>query len=299
MNRRQFISRSATALALSGLAGHQAFASKFSAPNKGRIGLQLYSLMRELPKDFLGTLKKVSEMGYSQVETYGFTTDKFLDYTMKDLRKIVEDMGMTITSTHTSSRILPEDINAPEWDFWKKRAEYILSGGGKYAIESSFPAGRNDEITTDFLKRITDHFNRAGEVCKKEGAKFGYHNHESEFVKVGDEVIFEFLIKNTDPALVFFQLDMGHAVNAGGDCYHLVSTYPNRIPLWHATDFDAENRRGTLLGQGSVPYPALFELAESSGLEILTVEQETRNDPLTACKSDFDYIKQYKWTGVL
>jgi len=296
MNRRQFISRSATALAVSSLAGHQAWASMTSAPNKGRIGIQLYSVREELPKDFLGTLKKLSAMGYAQVELYGFNGDKFFDYTIKDLSKVVGDLGMTISSTHTGSRLLTEDINAPEWDFWKKRAEYMLSGGAKFAVQSSFP-GR-DPLTLDQLKRIGDFFNKAGEVCKKGGIRFGYHNHNSEFAKVEGEVILEYLIKNTDPALVFFQLDMGHTVNGGGDCYQLLRTYPKRIPLWHASDFHAINKVYTWLGKGSVPYPALFEIAESSGLEILTIEQETLNDTLNACKSDFDYLKQFKWTGV-
>ena len=297
MNRRQFISRSASALALSSLAGHQAFASIAPAPNKGRIGIQLYSLRKELPEDFLGTLKKVSEMGYSQIEPYGFTTDKFFDYTMKELSKIVEDMGMIITSTHTSSRMLGEDINAPEWDFWKTRAEYLLSGGGKYAIQSSFPGG-NRNITLDQLKRIVDFFNRAGEVCKKGGIKFGYHNHYEELAKFEGEVILEYLIKNTDPDLVFFQFDMGHVTNGGGDCLQLLRTYPKRIPLWHASDYNIANKSYSQLGQGNVPYPAMFEIAESSGLEILTMEQETETNALEACRIDFNYLKQFKWTGV-
>jgi len=297
MNRRQFISRSATALALSSLVSHRAFASMTSLPNKGRIGIQLYSVRNELPNDFLGTLKKLSDMGYSQVEPYGFNSDKFFDYTMKDLSKVVGDLGMTITSTHTGSGLLPEDTNAPEWDFWKKRAEYLLSGGGKFAVQSSFPGGRNPTI--DQLKRIAAFFNRAGEVCKKGGIRFGYHNHHSEFAKVEGEVILEYLVKNTDPELVFFQLDMGHTVNGGGDCYQLLSTYPKRFPMWHASDYHAINKTYTLLGKGSVPYPTLFEIAESSGLEILTIEQETEHETLAACKSDFDYMKQFKWTGVL
>ena len=299
MDRRQFISKSATALALSSLVGGKSLASILSAaPNKGRIGIQLYSVRSELPKDFLGTLKKLSEMGFAQVEPYGFNSDKFFNYTMKELSNVVGDMGMTISSTHTGSRLLPEDINAPDWDFWKKCSEYLLSGGGKFAVQSSFPGGR-EEVTLDLLKRIAAFFNNAGEICKRGGIKFGYHNHTTEFGKVGDEVILEFLIKNTDPELVFFQLDMGHTVNGGGDCFKLLSTYRNRIPLWHASDYHAINRGYTQLGQGSAPYPALFEIADSSGLEILTIEQETDTNVMAACKADFDYLKQFSWTQVL
>ena len=294
MNRRQFISRSAAALSLAGVAGGQIFAAMAAKPNKGRIGIQLYSVKDELPKDFEGTLKKLSDMGYSAVEPYGFTSDKFHGRTMKELSVMVKDMGMTISGTHTGSGMLPEDTNAPGWDFWKKCADYIKSGGGKWAIQAGFPGAKS----VDDLKRIVAHFNRVGEVCKKGGVKFAFHNHHAEFEKVDGEVILDYLIKNTDPKLVFFQLDMGHTVNGGGDCVRYLRDFPGRIPLWHASDFDAANRKYTEVGKGSVPYAAMFDLAKSSGLEQLTVEQETGGDIFASCKADLDYLKQFKWTKV-
>jgi len=294
MNRRQFISKSAVVLALGSVAGQEAFAAMSAKRNKGRIGIQLYSVKDLLPKDFEGTLKALSDMGYSEVELYGFNGDKFLGRTVKEVSVLVKDMGMTISGTHTASKVLSEDTNAPEWDFWKTRAEHLTSGGAKWAIQSAYPGAKS----LDDLKRIADHFNRAGEVCKKNGIKFGYHNHYEEFEKIDGEVILDYLIKNTDPKLVFFQLDFGHTVNGGGDCIHYLRNFPGRIPLWHASDFDAASREYTEVGKGNVPYPAMFDLAESSGLEVLTVEQETQGDILASCKVDFDYLKQFKWTKV-
>ena len=293
MNRRQFINRGAALLAVGSIVSQYACTSA-AKPNKGRIGIQLYSVKDELPKDFEGTLKKLSAMGYSEVEPYGFNGDKFLGHTMKELSVIVKDMGMTISSTHTGSGILPEDINAKEWDFWKKCAGSLKSGGGKWAVQAGFPGAES----LDDLNRIVAHFNRVGEVCKKEGVKFAFHNHHAEFGEIEGEIILDFLIKNTDPELVYFQLDMGHTVNGGGDCIHYLRDFPGRIPLWHASDFDASSRKYIEVGSGSVPYPAMFELAESSGLEQLTVEQETEGDIFASCKIDFDYLKQFKWTKV-
>ena len=289
MNRRQFITKSAAVLALSSVAG-----CCDNGKTQRRIGIQLYSVKDELPKDFEGTLKKLSAIGYSAVEPYGFTSEKFFGRTMKELSVMVKDMGMTISGTHTGSGLLPEDPNAPEWDFWKKCAEYVQSGGGKWAIQAGFPGAES----LDDLKRIAAFFNRAGEVCKEGGIKFAFHNHHAEFGKVDGEVILDYLIKNTDPKLVSFQLDLGHTVNGGGDCVHYLRDFPGRIPLWHASDFDAVNRKYTEVGKGSVPYPALFDLAESSGLEQLTVEQETEGDIFDSCKTDFNYLKQFKWTKV-
>ena len=296
MNRRHFISTSAALLALGSVAGSRAFAALALAAksNKGRIGIQLYSVKDELPKDFEGTLKKLSDIGYSAIEPYGFNGDKFFDRTMKELAVIVKDMGMTISGTHTGSGILPADTNAKEWDFWKKCSSSLSSGGGKYAIQAGYPGAK----TIDDLKRIAEHFNRVGEVCKKGGVKFAYHNHNNELRKIEGEVILEFLIKNTDPKLVFFQLDMGHALNGGGDCLRYLNDYKGRIPLWHASDFNMESRKYVEVGKGSVPYAQMFEIANKSGLVQLTVEQETGGEIFESCKVDFDYLKQFKWTKV-
>jgi len=292
MNRRQFINKSAALLAVGSIVGQQAFAA--AKPNKGRIGIQLYSVRNNLPKDFEGTLKKLSAMGYSAVEVYGLKEGKFFDRPIKEVNNLLKDMGMSISSTHTGSGVLSVDTNAKEWDFWKECAASLKSVGGKWAVQAGYPGAK----TLDDLKRVAEHFNRVGEVCKKGGVKFAYHNHDAELKKLDGEVILEFLIKNTDPKLVSFQLDMGHVVNGGGDCVHLLRSYPKRIPLWHASDFDKSNRKYVGLGKGSVPYPALFDLAKSSGMELLTVEQENEVDTFNLCKQDFDYLKQFKWTKV-
>ena len=294
MNRRQFINKSVMLLAASSIAGRNVFAETMAKRNKGRIGIQLFSVKDELPKDFMGTLRKLSEMGYSSVEPYGFTSDDFFGHTMKDLSKIVKDMGMSVSGSHIWSSISVNNPTEKEWDFWKKCAEILKSGGAKWAVQSSLPRVR----TLDDLKRIVSYFNRAGEICKKGGTKFAFHNHTVEFAEVEGEIILDYMIKNTDPKLVFFQLDLGHIVNGGGDCIHYMHDFPGRIQMWHASDFDAASRKYTVVGKGSVPYPVLFDLANSAGLEDLTVEQETGGDIFTACKENFDYLKQFKWTKV-
>ena len=294
MNRRQFISRSAVTLLAAGVADQRLFAAAMAKPNTGRIGIQLYSVNDELSKDFEGTLKKLSDIGYSAVEPFGFTTDDFFGHTMKELSNMVDDMGMTISGSHIWSSISVVNPTDKEWDFWKNCSDIVKSGGGKWAVQSSLPTVH----TMDDLQRVISYFNRAGEICKQRDVKFAFHNHTEVFSQIDDEMILDILIKNTDPNLVFFQLDMGHAVNGGGDCLHYLRNYPGRILLWHASDFDAASKQYTEVGKGSVPYAALFELAQSSGLEQLTVEQEIGEDIFASCKVDFDYLKQFKWTEV-
>jgi len=293
MNRRQFINRSAAVLA----AGAIANSCHIETPIKRRIGIQLYSVRNDLPEDFEGTLEKLSEIGYTQVETYGFNGDKFLDrITMKDLSTLVNGMGMSISSTHCGSRMLPEDTNDPAWDNWKKICTELKSGGGAWAVLSSLPTRAN---SLDALQRITAQFNLMGEVCRQMGVKFAFHNHAEVFGRIEGEVALEYMIKNTDPDLVFFQLDMGHTINGGGHILNLLKTYPKRIPLWHASDFNAGIREYTGLGEGSVPYKLMFDLPDAGGLELLTIEQEREKDIFAMCKNDFDFLKQFKWTEVL
>ena len=294
MNRRQFINRSAALLALGSIAGLPMYANSTTKLNKGRIGIQLYSVKDELPKDFMGTLKKLSGMGYSSIEPYGFTEDDFFGHTMKELSKIAKDMGMTVSGSHIWTSATIVDTKPGEWDFWKKCSAIMKSGGAKWAVLSSFPKVN----TLDDLKLAAEYFNKAGKICKESGVKFAFHNHYDEFKKIDGEVILDFVIKNTDPKLVFFQIDLGHTVNSGADCVHYLRDFPGRFALWHASDFDAASKKYTDVGKGSVPYPALFDLVKSSGLEQLTVEQETQDDIFASCKAGFDYLKQFKWTKV-
>ncbi|MDR2231840.1 MAG: sugar phosphate isomerase/epimerase [Tannerella sp.] len=292
MNRRQFINRSAILLAAGSLANQSMLAAAAQQAGKRRIGIQLYSVKDELPKDFMGTLKKLSDIGYSAIEPYGFTKDDFFGHTMKELSVIAKDLGMSVSGSHIWSNIQVENPTEKEWDFWKNCAGILTSGNAKYAVQSSIPKVKS----LDDLKRIVAYFNRAGEICKSGGVKFAFHNHYDEFVKVDGEIILDYLIKNTDPQLVSFQLDMGHVINGGGNCEHYLRNYPGRIPLWHASDFNATERKYTEVGKGSVPYTSLFELTKTAGLEQLTVEQETQGDIFASCKVDFDYLKQFKWT---
>jgi sugar phosphate isomerase/epimerase len=294
MNRRDFIMKSVALAALGGM-GQNVFsfpAESMAKRNKGRVGIQLYSVKDTLEKAPLESLKKLSDIGYSSVEAYGYQGDKFVGYTLKEFSNVLKDLGMTLSGSHTGTGILPENINDPKWDFWKKVSTEIKSGGGKWAVQASFPGAKS----LDDLKKLTGHFNRCGEVCKKQGVKFGVHNHNQEFRVVDGIVIYDYLLQNTDPSLVHFQLDTGHAMEAGANCAEFLQKYPGRFPLWHITDYNVPNKKVIELGRGSLDFDQLFALEKRAGLEVLTVEQESGQDRYESCRIDFEYLKQFKWT---
>jgi sugar phosphate isomerase/epimerase len=148
----------------------------------------------------------------------------------------------------------------------------------------------------DDLKRSAEQFNKVGEICKKTGLKFAFHNHDAEFKKVLDgKIVEDFLLENTDPDLVFFQIDLGHAINGGADIMEYMRKYPKRFLSWHASDF----KRGqgyVELGHGDVPWDDLFKIAKSYGIEDLTMEHESGDDRFDICKRNFDFLAQYTWS---
>ena len=311
MNRRNFINKGAALFVIGATANKEMFASATSSlmsssseemlasaaakRNKGRLGFQLYGVRKALETDFIGGLKKLSAIGFSEVETFGPYEEKFYGRSMKELDVIVKDLGMSISGTHYQGwKMLPEDTNSPEWDNWKYCISELNSVKCKWAIQASMPGGELKSM--DDIKRVTAHFNRTGELCKKNGLKFAFHNHPQDFKVIDGVCAFDYILKNTDPKLVSFQVDFGNIINVGRDCVQILRENPGRFPLWHTTDYDAAARKSMLAGEGDVPFPALMEQAKPLGLEVLTVELHTDPDNYDSVKKVFDYMKQFKWT---
>lgn len=290
MDRRTFIGKGMLIGAAVCCGINQALAA---GPNdirpKNRIGLQLYSIKDFLQKDIEGSLKKIAGMGYAHAEAYGYN-GSFLNKSLSEWSRMLEDHGMKLSGTHCGTGFLPADIQATEWDYWRKGIADMNDAGGKHLVQSWLPAKTLDE-----LKRLAGQFNQIGKMCKDGGVQFGYHNHHAEFKEMEGQVILDVLLQNTNPELVFFQMDLGHTVNGGGDILEYHRKYPGRFRSWHASDFK-KGQGYCELGKGDVPYDELFKLAGTYGLDDLTVEQETKGDIFASCQRDFDFLIQYRWT---
>ncbi|MDR2496429.1 MAG: sugar phosphate isomerase/epimerase [Tannerellaceae bacterium] len=292
MNRREFINKGmAAAAACCAATTLPALTAACNTPSRNRIGIQLYSINKILPDDIPGNLRKLADIGYARAEAYGFNGSTFLNKPLKEWANIMKDYGIQLSGTHCGTPLLPPDVNASEWDYWRKSVGEMNEAGGKLLVQSFLPSDKS----LDDLKRIAEQFNKIGSLCKQAGLQFGYHNHHAEFKTVEGEIIIDVLLKNTDPELVFFQIDLGHAVNGGGDILAYMKNYPKRFLSWHASDFKKEQGY-TELGKGDVPYAQLFAQAGELGLIDLTVEQETGGDVYIALKNNFDYLSQYPWT---
>ncbi|MFT4017110.1 MAG: sugar phosphate isomerase/epimerase family protein [Agriterribacter sp.] len=284
------------------LAGATLFsADLFAAINTPELlGVQLYSIREDMKKDPLGSLKKVAEMGYKNVEHANYIDRKFYGYGAKEFRKILDDLGLKMPSGHTVMRKDHWDETKNDFtDAWKWTVEDAAILGQQIVISPSLEQAQRK--TYDDLKRFMDVFNKSGELCKKSGMRFGYHNHAFEFSeKLNDQTIFDIILQNTDPKLVAQQLDIGNMYNAGAKALDVMKKYPDRFESMHVKD-EIKSTEGhepyesTILGAGVIPVKEIIDLGRKSGTKHFIVEQESYQGktPMESIAQDFKIMK--KW----
>jgi sugar phosphate isomerase/epimerase len=275
-NRRTFIKGLAAVTA----AGLVIPDKLFALPSKKEIGIQLYTIREMVNKDFVGTFKILSGIGYNSVEAAGYGDRKFYGYEPKDYAKICSNYGILPLSSHNGINLENADTVI----------EDTLKAGMSYLVLPSVPKEKRQ--TLDDYKQNANEFNQIGEKCKKSGLKFGYHNHAFEFEKIEDQVPYDILLESTDPDLCFMQVDFYWMVYGGYDPLDYIKRYPGRFELWHVKDMDkSEQRESTEIGQGIIDFPGLFKKKKKSGMKYYFVEQEEfKMDMVKSITMSYDYL---------
>ena len=246
------------------------------------FGLQLYTLRDDLPKDPKAILKQVASFGYKQLEGYEGGQGIFWGMGNTGLKKYLDDLGMTMISTHC-------DINK---DFDQKAAE-AAAIGMKYLIAPYV----GPQKTLDDYKKLADTFNQRGEVCAKNGIRFAYHNHDYSFKTQDGQFPQDIFMTNTDAKLVDFEMDIYWVVAAGQDPHAWLKKYKDRFRLCHVKDRTknaTEAADSCTLGEGSIDFPSIVKTAKENGMQYYIVEQEkyTGTTPLKAVEVDAAYMKK-------
>ncbi len=300
-SRRAFLKTSTLAVA-----GASMFSNKIFAGAKPLkiTGVQLYSVRDDMGKAPLDTLKQLAAIGYKNVEHADYHQRKFYGYPAAEFKKVLDDLGLKMPSGHTV-------LNAQHWDnekkdftdLWKYTVEDAATVGQQYVISPWL----DDSLRKDYdgLLRWLDVFNKSGELCKKSGMKFGYHNHNFEISTiVNNQKLYDVILAHTDASLVAQQMDIGNMYGVGGRALDFIKKYPGRFELMHVKDEIKSPVKGemedgfesTVLGKGVLPVKEIIDTAASKGgTTQFIIEQESYQTitPLESVKLDLEVMR--KW----
>jgi len=247
-----------------------------------KFGIQLWTLRDIIGEDPKGVLKALSEFGYKQIESYEGDQGIFWGMSPQEYKTYLQELGMDAVSSHCN---IDEDFES--------KAQQAGEIGMQYLI---CPWVGPQESMDDF-KRIADQFNDYGDICKKYGLRFAYHNHAYSFQELEGQLPQDYMMENTDPATVDYEMDIYWVVTGGADPMDYLKRYPGRFKLSHVKDRlkDApadERQASCVLGKGQIDYPPILTLAKEQGMEYFLVEQERYDscEPLDCAKEDADYL---------
>ncbi len=245
-------------------------------------GVQLYTFRKEMMVDAKGTLQRIASLGIKQIESARSEKGHYYGLTPKEMKQACSDLGMTLRSGHVHID-----------DKWQQTLNEAAESGQEYVICSTMPA---DGQTVDNYKKVAETFNKAGEACKKLNLKFGYHNHEYEFESDKGEVLYDVLLKSTDPDLVHMELDLGWVIVAGKDPLDYFNNFKARFPLWHLKDMDMVKKQSTEFGKGGLDIVQMLKHGKESGMKYFFVEQEEYvNTPFESMKENMDFLAKLKF----
>lgn len=258
-------------------------ATALLTPNRVRaarvknVGIQLYTVRKEMLADAKGTLEQLAKIGYKELESARSDKGNFYGLAPKEIKKIAGDLGMTVRSGHVHID-----------DNWQQSIDLAAEAGQTYLVCSSLPS---EGQTVANYQRCADTFSKAAEQCKKSNLIFGYHNHEYEFEKADGQVLYDILLDRTDPKLVTMEMDLGWVIVTGNDPLAYFKKYPGRFPLWHLKDMDKVKKESTEFGKGQVNVKQMLQNMDKSGVKYFFVEQEEYpKTALDSAKYDFDYL---------
>ena len=300
-NRRKFLQSTGTlvlgSMALSGKAG-----SLLNFEALQPVGLQLFTFFGVIDDDVKGTLTKIANIGYKEIESAFSKKGGYYGMKPKEFKAMVNDLGMSWKSHHVlgapfkmpkgykmpvgadgKPMVIPPMLNLR--DNMQQLVDEVAEGGVKYLVCANAPTGTLEEIS-ETVKTL----NKTGEAAKKVGVQFAYHNHDMEFKEVEGKVPYHLLLTETDPSNVKMELDLAWAVKGGQDPVQLFKDHPGRFPLWHVKDLDASHTNILPVGSGTIDFKRIFENKAAAGMKDFFVEHDMPKDAYASIKSSYEYI---------
>ena len=253
------------------------------------FGIESYTFRNSFPVDIVKTLDKIKRLGFTEYEgdSYGMPASEF--------RKLCAERGIKIISTGTDYNEIEKSPDSVAY-----RAKSL---GAKYVMCAWIPHS-NSGFTLENAKNAVEVFNKAGKILKDNGITFCYHTHGYEFQPYQDGTLLDYLIKNTNPKYVSFEMDILWTQFGGGDPVELLKKYGNRWKLMHLKDLKKGTKKdlsgGTsqendvILGTGEINIPAILKEAKKVGIKHYFIEDESNNVDYQVPKS-IAYLKSLKY----
>jgi sugar phosphate isomerase/epimerase len=303
MKRKQFLHTSATAMLGGMLLGKNAL-SPFTNPIKPKLmGLQLFTFFNSIDGDVEGTLKRIAEIGYREIESAFSRKGGYYGMKPKQFAQFLRDNGMSWKAHHVLGAPfkLPPDAKMPVGadgkpitippmknlkDNMQELVDDAAAGGVEYLVCANTPIN-----TLDDIKSSIEVLNKTDEACKKAGIGFTFHNHDAEFRAVEGQIPYEMFLSQTKMEM---ELDLAWAVKGGKDPVELFKQNPGRFPLWHVKDLDAKHEKVLPVGQGTIDFKKIFMAAATSGMKYFFVEHDMPADPNASIVASYNYLTKLR-----
>ncbi len=279
MQRRQVFRALGAVFAVSAL--DRAFGGSNALAQGRRVerpGLQLYTLRGEMNADFEGTLARVAELGYREMEFAGY-----YDRSAEQVRRALADNGMTSPAAHIQLQAVRENLTA--------EIDFAAGVGQRFLVVPSLPG---DERSLDDYRRHAETLNSAGEQCREAGLKMGYHNHDFEFENTNGRTPYDILLEETDPELVDMELDLFWIVHAGHDPMVWFAKHPGRFSMLHVKD---RNAGGMMVdvGSGEIDFGGIFAEADTAGFRHFFVEHDNPGDGFASVTNSLRHLRELRF----
>jgi sugar phosphate isomerase/epimerase len=298
-NRRHFIRNSAGLVAGSFVI--PSFTKSFFAPAYPPPGIQLFTFFDVIDADVQGTLKRVAEIGYVEIESAFSKKGGYYGYTAKEFAALVKSLGLVWRSHHVlgapfkmpPGMKMPLGADGKPFSIGKVRnlrdnmqalVDEAAEGGVEYLVCANTPINTMDDIKSS-IKVL----NKTEEACKKAGLRFAYHNHDAEFHTLEGNVPYSLFLKETN---IKMELDLAWAIKGGQDPVELFNQNPGRFPLWHVKDLDATRENILPVGSGTIDYKKIFAASESAGMKFYFIEHDMPKDPWDSISKSIVVLKQ-------
>jgi sugar phosphate isomerase/epimerase len=253
------------------------------------VGLQLWSVRDDMKTDAKGTIEKIGAMGYKFIEAAGYSDGKFYGMEPADFKTLCEANGLNFFASHCGQAVPDSAGWAATMAWWDTCIAAHKAAGVKYIIQPFMDKVGYESIAG--VQRYCDYFNAVGEKCNAAGIRFGYHNHSGEFADLEGQVIYDYMLKNTDPAKVTFEMDLYWITEGGKKPVDYFNAYPGRFELWHVKD------KAELGGKDAkMDFKPIFENAEKAGMKKIVVEVEEYNmKPIESVQKSLEFLQNAEY----